>query len=253
MNLQCIKFCLHFSSVFGNWRELKMEDTFFVLRMPRFDCQYFRCDKAVWWRWNWKILKYTISGCFFLISICTEFHVLEQRFRERDELMRRAEPLSRVMCGSVNSHSSEENLDGVEFHSIQNIRQNSTESYAVVEPSQKRRKFWLEEIMGCSSSGNATDEAFRYKSTSIRQFGLDKEMFLLDPLAVLRFWYSRKSTYPKLFKLAMRAYCTTASTTSSERVFSVINKIITPDRSLLSCEHVAKIIVARSLLQYQDS
>ena len=121
-----------------------------------------------------------------------------------------------MMCGSVNSCSSEENLDGVEFHSIQNIRQNSIEFFAAVEPSQKRLKFSLEyEIMRCSSSDNIMDEVSRYKSTSIGLFGLDKKMFFLDPFVVVHFWYSRKSTSPKFFKLAMQVYCTLASSSSS--------------------------------------
>ncbi len=97
------------------------------------------------------------------------------------------------------------------------------------------------------------DKVTRYKLIPFHHMGLNKEEFLSSPFSVVSFWYSRRRSFPQLYKIAMRIYATPSSSSTKERVFSAVKKVITPERSCLTPEVLSQIIVARSLLAYIDN
>lgn len=82
------------------------------------------------------------------------------------------------------------------------------------------------------------------------QFGLNQDDFLSSPFAVLYFCFSRRNSYPKLYKSTMRVFSTPDSSASCERVFSTMKKLFIQDRSTPSLDHISKIILSRSLRHY---
>ena len=79
----------------------------------------------------------------------------------------------------------------------------------------------------------------------IHQFSIEKKNFFENPFEVVKFWYTRKNSFLMLSRIAMRTYATPASSCSSQRVFSVLNKIASQRRRALSTERLSHIIVAR--------
>jgi len=115
----------------------------------------------------------------------------------------------------------------------------------------RKRKFSLfDHIARSDGAFDERDEVTIYKSLSLRQMGIEQGKFMEDPFAIVQFWYHRRKTFPQLYKIAMRVFATPASSCASERVFSILKKIVTPERSLLSQEHLSDIIVSRSLMNY---
>ena len=170
---------------------------------------------------------------------------------EREEFKTRAESLLRIMCGSVYSTSASTSAHGVNFNAAGSGQEMSSLQDSHFERAPKRRKFSLkDQTFNCRSPDSNTDEVTRYKLTPIQQFGLNHDAFMENPTSIFHFWYARRSTYPKLYKTAMRVFATPASSAGSERVFSVVKKLVTPDRSSLSCKHISQIIVGRSLQDY---
>lgn len=116
--------------------------------------------------------------------------------------------------------------------------------------SRKRRFSFRDHVPRPDVIHENVDEVATYKSMSLRQLGVNSDELLDDPFGVVKFWYQKRNTFPKLYKIAMRVFATPASSCASERVFSILKKIVTPDRSLLTPEHLSEIIVSRSLLSY---
>ena len=161
---------------------------------------------------------------------------------EKEQFKMRAEALTRTMCSEISSDDySNECTIGVGTHPIEHVQ---------AERPAKRRKFSLiTEISAPICQLKNTDEISRYKSTDLNHFALDQQSFLSNPHSVLHFWYARKSTYPNLYKIAMRVYSTLASSSASERVFSIMKELVAPYRVNLSSDTTSKIIVGRSLLK----
>jgi len=70
-----------------------------------------------------------------------------------------------------------------------------------------------------------------------------------DAMGVVRFWVSMERILPSLAKVAYRIYGTPVSSSASERTFSAVNRIVTPDRSRLSPALVEDIVYCRSSLK----
>ncbi len=165
---------------------------------------------------------------------------------QREQFKSRAEKLTRSMCDSLDSSVSGDSTFGF---SLQSMDSNDAESN---EPQRKRKRFSLKgQLTVMDPHGTLTDEVSRYKCTKLVQLGLIQESFLSEPFSVVQFWYSRKSMYPTLFKVALRIFATPASSSSSERVFSTLKKLVSPDRSTISAKHISEIITGRSLRFYQ--
>ncbi len=172
---------------------------------------------------------------------------------QREQFKVRGEKLLRTMCSDLKSASSRESEHGVEIHSIQpNGEGSAVTDYEELQRPFKRAKFSLKNhVVVKGQATRNSDEVTRYKSTELSQFGLDPETFLSNPFSVLHFWHSRKSMYPSIFKIAVRVFATPASSCSSERVFSIMKKLVTPDRATISTEHISQIIIGRSLSAYK--
>lgn len=67
-----------------------------------------------------------------------------------------------------------------------------------------------------------------------------------EDFGVVMYWNMYKEENMMLSKLALRVYATPASSCSSERNFSAVNRIITDDRSRLSSELLKIIMYLRS-------
>lgn len=105
------------------------------------------------------------------------------------------------------------------------------------------------EYMDCTNNRlESQDEVEKYQAMSINSAAIDPSSFVNDSFAVVRFWYNRRGQFPKLYRVAMKVLATPVSSSSSERVFSTLKKLVTSDRVRLSGQNVENILVARSLL-----
>jgi len=121
------------------------------------------------------------------------------------------------------------------------------------EAPRKKQKFSLSSCIRTDVAPRPdANEVNRYKAASLEQLGLNIDSQIDDPFFVVKFWYNKKRTYPRLYKVAMRIYATPASSSTSERVFSTLNNIVTSQRSQLSAKHLSELIVARSLHLYNN-
>ena len=69
-----------------------------------------------------------------------------------------------------------------------------------------------------------------------------------DPCAAAKFWLHRMTIFPELCAAAMRVLPTPASSTPSERTFSTVALVQTPQRSGTSGENIGNSVVAGSAL-----
>ena len=172
---------------------------------------------------------------------------------EREEFKRRAETLTRAMYAAQEADGeTPSQLNGIVLGA--NTTRDANADSLSNEPPHKRRKFSLRDhVSRADMSFKDSDEVTMYKSIPLRQMGIEQIKFLENPFAVVQFWYNRRHAFPRLYKIAMRVYSTPASSSSSERVFSIVKKIVTPERSLLTPETICRIVVTRSLMQYNTS
>lgn len=175
---------------------------------------------------------------------------------ERADFKVRAEALTRSLYQSEQSASNSTPLNNAEENLSEQLQGSQSNGIVLQQPAEsplrKRRKFSLQNHISRSNvSEEDQNEVNRYKDTSLRQMGIDHDAFLSNPFSVVHFWYGRKRAFPGLFKIAMRVFATPASSCASERVFSIVNKLVSPDRSALSTKHISQIIVARSLRPYE--
>jgi len=91
--------------------------------------------------------------------------------------------------------------------------------------------FSLEEMLDAPEvSSRSQDELARYIADTF--ISLDTEDLMhKDEMGMVRFWEANSRNYPMLKKVAFRVYATPASSCSSERDFSCVNRIITADRT----------------------
>jgi hypothetical protein len=70
----------------------------------------------------------------------------------------------------------------------------------------------------------------------------DPELLKQSDFCPLEFWKSNSKSYPRLAVLSRKYLCIPATSTPSERIFSLAGNIITKKRSLLSAENVDRLI-----------
>ena len=193
--------------------------------------------------------KIEIHG-FWLVS-CFPYPFLRDLKFWKDPMQREhfksgAEKPTRSMYDSYDSPHTNSNSSG--FGS-----QYMDSKVAVsLEPQRKRNRFSLEnQLSVLEHQETETDKESWNKSTQLIQFCLGPYSFVSDPFSVIQFWDSRKSMYPTLFKVSMRIFATPASSSSRERAFSTLKKLVAPDHASMSTKHISEIINARSLRFYQ--
>lgn len=71
----------------------------------------------------------------------------------------------------------------------------------------------------------------------------------VDPV---HWWIENHEMYPNLFMLFLKVSCVTATSASSERVFSTTGNIVTDKRSLILPMNVNNIVVVRSSFNEQN-
>ena len=91
----------------------------------------------------------------------------------------------------------------------------------------------------------------RYKSTDLGQLNLDLDSFQENLLLVIHSRYSRRLTYHSLYKFPSRVYTVPPYSSAIEWVFSIVNKIVTPNWVRLTRKYLSSIVVALSLLPYK--
>ena len=106
-----------------------------------------------------------------------------------------------------------------------------------IQPRKKKRFFGLmadnTDIEDVGMSGNdISDEITKYRAESTIDVGE-------NPLI---WWKKKESKYPRLSVLARKYLSVQASSTASERVFSLMGNILTKKRLRLTSENFRKII-----------
>lgn len=107
-------------------------------------------------------------------------------------------------------------------------------------------EFFQSSITQTSSSSKILNLAKKHSTNSSLHSDIDKECHILFSLTsdqdALMFWKEKSSAMPVLTKLARKVLCIPATSTPSERVFSVAGLTITNKRSNLAPQNVNKII-----------
>ena len=117
--------------------------------------------------------------------------------------------------------------------------------------SHGKRKFSQLELMDSPSRETVgTDEVAKYLNIEASKFGVQPQWFEQDKFAIIKFWYEKRNQFPKLYKMALRIFATPVSSAGSERVFSVLKKMVPASRSTLSSDIIEDIVVIRSLKDY---
>lgn len=94
----------------------------------------------------------------------------------------------------------------------------------------------LDEFMSFIQTPNG-DELGRYL---LNVMSLTISLYLeRDPIGVIRYWIDHQGRYSILSKVALRILVTPASSAVSEGHFSVVNKLVTADRSRLGNNIIA--------------
>lgn len=92
------------------------------------------------------------------------------------------------------------------------------------------------------------DELALYFATSTPVELFEDQFDIDDAMAAPTFWLRQRTVYPELHEVAMRLFATPASSCTSERVFSVVARTLTPDRSRMTPENLSNIVISRSAL-----
>lgn len=71
-----------------------------------------------------------------------------------------------------------------------------------------------------------------------------------DDFAAVKFWYRRKVTFPKMFKVDYDVFATPVRSYASERVFFELNRIISQVRASASADLLTDIIFAILIVSY---
>lgn len=171
---------------------------------------------------------------------------------EREQFKVRAENLTRSMYSDNNVQEVQTNsASGVELPANPATQGNVTSSDA--ESARKKRRFSLQDhVSRAHCMFENGDEVSTYKSISIRQMGLEQDKFLNNPFSIIQFWYQRRRSFPQLYKISLRIFATPASSCASERVFSTLKKLVSVDRARMDPDSISDIIVARSLMSYDN-
>lgn len=70
---------------------------------------------------------------------------------------------------------------------------------------------------------------------------------------ILQFWASKIAKYPKLARIALRIFATTASYYASERDFSLLKRLIVQGRIILADDALEALAYLRSVLIDESS
>lgn len=118
-------------------------------------------------------------------------------------------------------------------------RNSDDESPAAEKKSNTKNQFLLNLIEKYSLKNEKTDiekkvdmECSNYLNLPPRQSNMD----------ILEYWKKNQFTFPNLSKLASRVLCVPATSTPSERVFSIAGTVINKKRSTINPNNVNKII-----------
>jgi hypothetical protein len=90
----------------------------------------------------------------------------------------------------------------------------------------------------------AEDQLKRYIADTVEPSSLRASDF-----SVLSWWQKNEARYPEMAKLAKKYLCTPATSTPSERVFSLAENIVTKKRSMLRGDNVDKLIFLNKNLE----
>ena len=71
---------------------------------------------------------------------------------------------------------------------------------------------------------------------------LDRDTLVNKSFSLLNWWCQHQAAFPMLAGVARKFMCVPATSTPSERVFSVAGNIVTKKRSLLLSQNVDKLI-----------
>ena len=120
-------------------------------------------------------------------------------------------------------------------------------NHARNQNQSERREFFL--ARGNSTVSNywwngSWDFAQQINNCSISQFGISNEILQNDPFAVLNFCYSRKRHTRSYFDSQCAFSLLPLLRVPSDWAFSIVKKLITPDRSILSCQYISQITLA---------
>ena len=91
------------------------------------------------------------------------------------------------------------------------------------------------------------DELVLYEAEGLSES--DKED-LKKPLGEIRYWVSKMSVYKTLSKVALWVLAVPVSSTPSERDFSLINRIVRPDRSRLEDDTIQSIVFFKAMSDF---
>ena len=116
------------------------------------------------------------------------------------------------------------------------------------EVGGKKRTF---DLMDCADSKppnvKSLDEVSLYNLLVVDHLVEERQKFLNDDCAVLRFWHERKNQLPNVFYVALRIHAIPVSSAASERVFSALQLLVNEKRSTLSTSLIDDMIAIRSL------
>lgn len=126
-------------------------------------------------------------------------------------------------------------------------------SVSALTPAKRKRGCFLS-LRTISDSGEGQkqreDELALYFASSVPVEYFREHFDVDDPMAAPTFWLRQRAVYPELYEVAMRLFATPASSCTSERVFSVVSRTLTPDRSRMTSQNLSNIVIVRSALSH---
>lgn len=120
----------------------------------------------------------------------------------------------------------------------------STTAVPLVPTELGAGAFNINDYISYGDVSSDQDELARYLATPTPQHVL--EAIGNDKLEIFRFWYRLSDVYPRLSKVALRLFATPPSSCASERDFSIVNRIVTPQRNRLNSTTIEDLILLRA-------
>ena len=91
------------------------------------------------------------------------------------------------------------------------------------------------------------DEISLYNLLVVDHLVEERQKFLKDGYAILRFWHERKNQFPNIFSVALQIYAKPVSSTASERVFLALQLLVNEKCCTLRPSLTDNMILIRSL------
>lgn len=98
--------------------------------------------------------------------------------------------------------------------------------------------------MALSGQSSSQDELARYLSLPVSEDCINS--LASDNLQIFRYWASCSQSFPKLSNIALHVLAIPPSSCASERDFSEVNRIVTPQRNRLNSDTIEDIVFLRS-------